>query len=88
MAKTVYQGKIRSIDRYWWLADLPNMLLLEWNYDPNRLHKSPIHHLLARLKGEAGSYIEKEKQKQKQKQKHAREGGSDFTTLRWTWNYR
>ena len=26
------------------------MLLVEWNYDPNRLHKSPIQHLLARLK--------------------------------------
>ena len=86
MAKTVYEGKIRSIDRYWWLADLPNMLLLESNYDPNRLHKPPIHHLLARLKGEAGSYIEKEKKQQKQK--HAWEGGSDFITLRWTWNYR
>ena len=35
------------------------MLLLESNYDPNRLHKSPIQHLLARLKGEAYSYIKK-----------------------------
>ena len=35
------------------------MLLLEWDYDPNRLQKAPIQHLLAKLKGDAYSYIKK-----------------------------
>ena len=53
------------------------MLLLESNYDPNRLHKSPIQHLLARLKGEAYSCIKKKKKK-------AREEGDDLFSLRRT----